>query len=108
VTTSLFSTHFFIPKMRAAVVLVLVLAAIVAEARINEVWTKEQRAAKGIKSNFETLEQVRARTGLSATDVPQAFSWCEHPTLGNMCTVNRYAEVFIVICAGGDDAFGAL
>jgi len=74
-------------------VLVLVLAAIVAEARINEVWTKEQRAAKGIKSNYETLEQVRARTGLSATDVPQAWSWCDHPTLGNMCTVNRNQHI---------------
>jgi len=57
--------------------------------RMNEVWTKEQDAARGIKDDFTS---PRPQDYFKTEDLPDSFTWCDNDGV-NYCTMSRNQHI---------------
>jgi len=59
--------------------------------RFNEVWTKEQDAKEGVRSEGVQTSPL-PHTYLKAEDLPDAFNWCDNDGV-NYCTMSRNQHI---------------
>jgi len=82
--------------MKLAIFGVVLVAATTAQARINEVWTREQEIAHGIvsRNNYTlgTAPHESILKDVKKSDLPDAFTWCDKDGV-NYCTMNRNQHI---------------
>jgi len=60
--------------------------------RINEVWTREQDEAAGIRRNDYDLTSALPRDTIKTEDLPASFTWCDKDGV-NYCTMSRNQHI---------------
>merc|ERR1712196_553889 len=64
----------------------LALVVVIAESRLNEVWTKEQTEAAGLVHKGSHVISPLPQDYIKTEDLPASFNWCDHPDGNNYCT----------------------